>query len=236
MLYLVGLGLNVEGISEKGAKIVGNADKIYLENYTVEFPYSIEEMEKSLNVNKIFPAGRSFVESAKALVAEAKKEDVALLVYGSPLMATTHIALLEQAKEENVEAKIIHAASIFDAIAETGLQAYKFGKTASLPKFPAESYLEIVKDNQRIKAHTLILVDIGYGFKDALVRLEKDASTKKIKLGKMAVCSRLGNSDGKIVYGSFDGLKDKEIEAPFCFVIPGEMHFLEEEVLEGYGI
>ena len=233
MLYLIGLGLNEKGLSKGAADAVKRADKAYLENYTVEFPYSISTLEKELGV-KIFPANRDLVEHAKELISEAAKKDVALLVYGSPLMATTHIALLEEARKSKVKTKVLHAASVFDAVAETGLQAYKFGKTASMPKFPAESYLEILEGNQKIKAHTLILVDIGYKFKDALARLGDDANKKNVKLDKIVVCSRLGNNDGKIVYGSLEKLQNEGIMAPFCFVIPGELHFLEREVLENF--
>ena len=44
MLYLIGLGLNENGISKQGLDVIGKCKKIYLENYTVEFPYSISDL------------------------------------------------------------------------------------------------------------------------------------------------------------------------------------------------
>ncbi len=100
MLYLIGLGLDVKGISLQGLEATKKCKKIYLENYTVDFPYSLKELEKSIE-RKIIPSDRNFVENGiEDLVKEAKKENVALLVYGSPLTATTHMSLIQEAKEQ----------------------------------------------------------------------------------------------------------------------------------------
>ena len=233
MLYIIGLGLNLKGASLEALDAISEADLVYLENYTVDFPYSENELEKELGV-KIFSADRNFVENMEDLIDESKKKKVALLVYGSPLTATTHISLIEEAEKKGVKVKVIYAASVFDAVAETGLQLYKFGKIASMPKFPAESYLEIVAANKKIKAHSLILIDIGMELNDAIERLSSDCKNKKIKLDKIVVCSRLGTSEAEIVYGNLKDLIKLEIKKPFCIIIPGEMHFLEKEVLENF--
>jgi len=233
MLYLIGLGLNFDGISKFGLEIVKSCKRVYLENYTVDFPYSVGELQEVLD-KKIIPADREFVESCE-IVDEAKKMDVALLIYGSPLTATTHIILIQEAKACNVKCKVIYSASVLDAVAETGLQLYKFGKIASMPawknNFAPTSFMEIVKENNSISAHSLILVDIGLDFQDALNQFEKSAKEHKIKLGKIAVCSRLGTRHRKIFYEKLEELKEREVLAPYCFIIPGKMHFVEEEML-----
>jgi len=240
MLYLIGLGLNLNSISKEALEVLKKCKKVYLENYTVEFPYSSEELEKSLG-KKILQADRSFVESLK-IVSEASEENVALLIYGSPLTATTHITILEECKKQKVEFRVLYNASVLDAVAETGLQLYKFGKITSMPRWEAEkhftpdSFMEIVKENSKIGAHSLILVDIGLAFSDALGELERSAKNHKIKLRSFAVCSRLGTGEGEIFYGTLKDFRGKEIRAPFCFVIPGKMHFVEEEVLKDYFI
>lgn len=226
MLYIIGLGLNEKSISLEGIEAIKKCRKIYLENYTVSFPYVVEELEKNIG-KKVMNVDRGDVESNK-IVNEAKKEDIALLVYGSPLTATTHITLIEEAKKQKVKHKIIYNASVFDAIAETGLQLYKFGKITSIPAFEADSFLEVVKDNQKINAHSLILVDIGLEFDKAIKRIEKMAK------GKVVVCSKLGTENKKIFYGTIKELESKKVEAPFCFVLPAKLHFMEEEVLESF--
>ena len=205
MLYIIGLGLNVNGISKQGIEKLSKCKKVYLENYTVEFPYSLGELKQAID-KKIIPLGREDVESFK-IIDEAKKCDVALLVYGSPLSATTHISLVNEAKASEVKCKIIYSASIFDAVAETGLQLYKFGKTASMPKwdlkknFIPDSFVEIIKDNQKINAHTLLLIDIGLKFEDAIKQLKDSLEKHKTKIDKIVVCERLGAKGKKIAYG-----------------------------------
>ena len=92
MLYIIGLGLDVDGISKYGLDTVMRCKRVYLENYTVEFPYAISVIEQMIG-KKLKIADRKFVESME-LIDEATRMDVVLLVYGSPLTATTHIALL----------------------------------------------------------------------------------------------------------------------------------------------
>ncbi len=232
MLYIIGLGLNLGGISQFGLSVVKKCKKVYLENYTVEFNYSKGQLEEALD-KKIIEADREFVEGLE-IVDEAKKMDVALLVYGSPLTATTHISLIQEAKRLGIKYQVIHNASILDAVAETGLQLYKFGKIASMPDFEADSFMDIVKENQSIGAHSLILIDIGLEFKKAIERLEKVANEKNIEIDKLVVCSKLGANGKRILYNKIKDLQDEEIRAPFCFVIPGKLHFVEKEVLEGF--
>ena len=238
MLYIVGLGLNEKGISLEGLGAVKKCKKVYLENYTVEFPYEIVELEKVIG-NKVVLLDREDVESSR-LVEESKEEDVCLLVYGSPLFATTHISLIEDCKKDEVEVKMIYSASIFDALGKTGLQLYKFGKISSMPKWDDKnkptSFLDFVKENEKIGAHSLILVDIGLSFNKAVEQLVVTGKSERVELDKILVCSRLGNEDGKIFYSKIEDMKVEEIEAPFCFIIPGKMHFLEKEVVERFGL
>ncbi len=233
MLYIIGLGLNNRGISKEGMLALEKCKKVYLESYTVNFPYELIDLK--LN-KKIFPLKREDVETNR-LIQEAKSINVALLVYGSPLFATTHMSLILDAEKQKVKVKVIYSASVFDAIAETGLQLYKFGKITSLPAFDDKyetDFLKYVKENQSINAHSLILIDIGLRFQDVLKRLEEHSKKEDDRLDKIVVCSRLGTEESKIYYGDINKLKNKEIKEPFCFIIPGEMHFLEKEALERF--
>jgi diphthine synthase len=228
MLYIIGIGLNEKGISLEAEEIVKKADRVYLEDYTVEFPYKLENLKLG---KKVIPINRDEVESNK-LIEEAKKQDIVLLVYGSPLTATTHISLIQEAKKQKVKYKVIYSASVFDAVGETGLQLYKFGKITSIPNFNADSFIEIVKENKKINAHSLILVDIGLGFQEALERLENAVNKNNFKIDKLVVCSMLGTDNSKIYYNDISKLKKLNVKAPFCFIIPGKLHFLEEEFLK----
>lgn len=237
MLYIIGLGLNSDGISKYGLEILQKCKRVYLENYTVDFPYSIGELRETLG-KKIIEADREKVESLE-IVDESAKMDVALLVYGSPLTATTHISLIQEAKRLRIKSKIIYNASILDAIAETGLQLYKFGKIASMPawkkSFTPDSFVKIIQENQSMKAHSLILIDIGLELPDALDQLEKSAKTHKIPLKKIVLCQALGTKHKKIKYREIWELKEiKNIKKPYCLIIPSKLHFLEKEILNEF--
>lgn len=238
MLYLIGLGLNFDSISKRGLEKVKKCKKVYLESYTVDFPYSKNKLEEVIG-KKIISADRSFVEGL-SLIDEAAKKDVALLVYGSPLTATTHITLLDEAKKSRVKIKIIYNASIFDAVAGTGLQLYKFGKIASMPmwdekkSYKPDSFMELVKENQSIGAHSLILTDIGLKFPQAIKQLKSAAKENSIKLGKIVICQILGTRQSKILYRNIEEAEEYNVGLPYCIIIPGKLHFMEKEILDHF--
>lgn len=238
MLYLIGLGLELEGISKKGLETAKRCKRIYLEKYTVDFPYSLKDIEEVIG-KKVIPAERIFVESME-IVDEAKKMDVALLVYGSPLTATTHISLLQEAKRCRVKVEVIYSASILDAVAQTGLQLYKFGKITSMPKwdigknFAPDSFIQIIKENLSISAHTLILIDIGMNFDEALRQLRISAERNNLQLDRLVVCQSLGTKKKKISYKNIYELENENVRRPYCIIIPSKLHFMEKEILEEF--
>ena len=237
MLYLIGLGLNEKSLSKEALEIIPRCKRVYLENYTVDFPYTEQQLVDEIG-KKVVPADRTKVESME-MVDEAKKMDIALLIYGSPLTATTHITLIHEAIASGVKYRVIQNASIFDAIAETGLQLYKFGKTTSMPKwkksYEPDSFMEIVKENQSIKAHSLILIDIGLDIKRAIEQLEKSAKKHEIKLSKLIVCQCLGTKRKKILYRNIDEIREfSGVQKPYCLIIPGQLHFVEKEFLKNF--
>jgi len=237
MLYLIGLGLNERGISKEGLLALEKCKKIYLDEYTVDFPYDTEQLK--LGKKKIIGLNRLDVES-DMLIKEAKSINIALLVYGSPLFATTHISLILDAEKEGIRTKVIYSASVFDAIAETGLQLYKFGKITSMPRWGTNfepDFMHYVKQNQDINAHSLILVDIGLEFERALIQLRENGTENKVNMEKTIVCSALGTDHQHISYGTLEQLKKlRGVPKPFCFIIPEDMHFIEKEAVERFDI
>ena len=244
MLYLIGLGLDKKDISFSSIEKIKKCKKIYLESYTISFPYPVKDLEKFLSTAakkkiKLIISDRELMENnIKKIIREAKYEDIAILIYGDPLAATTHASIIEEAKQDKIKYELLHAPSIFTGISNTGLQLYKFGKTTSIPKwqdnFKPMSFFNIILENQAIKAHTLILSDIGLKLEDALRELAQAAiANDKDILGEtIFICSKLGTRNEKITRTKISQLiKDKKLQAqikePFCFVYPGEMHFFE---------
>ena len=231
MLTLIGLGLNDEkDISIKGLEIVKNADIVYLENYTSSLQCSKQALDKFYG-KEIQLLEREVLEDATAILSQAAYNNIVLLIVGDVFSATTHISLFQEAKQKGIEVKVVHNASVLNAIGITGLELYKFGKTTSLPKWTKNyspmSFIETVKENQSIEAHTLLLIDIGLNFSSCKEQLKESG----FKNEKIIVCSRLGVKS-KIFYDSLDKVPENKIEAPYCIIIPGSLSENEKESLE----
>jgi diphthine synthase len=98
------------------------------------------------------------------ILRDAHDQDVALLVVGDPFGATTHTDILLRARSLGIPTRVIHNASIMNAIGACGLQLYNFGQTVSLVFFTdtwrPDSFYDRVRENAELGTHTLILLDI----------------------------------------------------------------------------
>jgi len=243
-LYLIGLGLNDEkDISLKAVENLKKCDTVYVEFYTNKWHGDLKTLEKIIG-KKIEALPREKVES-EMLVEKAKEKTVALLIPGDPLSATTHLELIETAKLENIEVKIIHSSSIYTAVAESGLQLYKFGRATTLcyPEkgFAPESPYEAITENQKLGLHTLVLLDvkpdrnmtINEGL-ELLLKLEEKKLASAITLSsKIIACCQLGGKAQTMIYDTVENLLKKDPTAvPACILVPGKLNFKEEEFLE----
>jgi diphthine synthase len=234
-LVFIGLGIDEGYITLKGMEEAKKCDKLFAEFYT-------SKVFRSLDFGKdIEVLGREEVEDGRRILDEAEKKRVALLVPGDPMAATTHLQLRLEAKKRGIDVKIICGVSIFSAVPSLlGLQHYKFGRTVSLPWprdgfFPKSPYNSI-KENQPL--HTLVLLDTepqmsaNEGIK-ILLAIEKEERTGVLKEDRLVcVVARAGSDDCTIKAGRAGELVDFNFGAtPHAIVIPGELHFMEEESL-----
>ncbi|HLC66247.1 MAG TPA: diphthine synthase [Candidatus Nanoarchaeia archaeon] len=241
MLYLIGIG--VGDFTVRGLAIARNCRTIFAEIYTSVI--DIPKLELQLG-KKIQSADRDLIErNADTLLAEAKEHDVALLIAGDPLLATTHIDLLLRAQAENIRTEVINHCSIFSLVARTGLQLYKFGKTTSIP-FPEKNFksttpYSVFKQNQSIDAHTLFLLDLRpteqrYLTIPEAIALLREMSEGKLPLTTMAIGgARLGMPNECVRFGMLQQLIQEEFgEPPYCLIIPAKLHFTEREFLDQF--
>lgn len=168
MLFIIGLGLSdLEDVTLKGLKAIESSDKIYLEHYTSILGGG-EAYYKELEAfykKPIVLADRTMVEqNSDEIIESAKTCTVSFLVVGDPFGATTHTDLVLRAIEKGVKYKIIHNASIMNAIGCCGLQLYSFGETVSicywLDNWRPKSYFLKICENKARGLHTLCLLDI----------------------------------------------------------------------------
>jgi diphthine synthase len=250
MLYLIGLGIYDEhDIPLRALEILGDVERVYAEFYTSASNVNLKNLEKFIG-KRIQILDRPDLEEhpEENVLKDSLEEKTALLVSGDPMVATTHTDLILRARKLGIETKIIHASSIYSAIAETGLQIYKFGKTTSVP-FPEKSYsptspYDVLRDNIRTGLHTLFLLDVKPAEKrfmsvnDAIkILLVIEGCKRENMFTEETRCvgaARLGNNS-IIKFGQVRNLLEYDFgKPPHVLIVPGELHFMEEEMLKTF--
>uniref|UniRef100_A0A6A7G0F1 diphthine methyl ester synthase n=1 Tax=Hirondellea gigas TaxID=1518452 RepID=A0A6A7G0F1_9CRUS len=177
MFYLIGLGLgDPSDVSIKGKQIIKRCQKVYLEAYTSIMLHGAKEDLEAYYGRSIDVADREMVEqNASELMmgtagatsqglADSSATDVALLVVGDPLGATTHTDLILRAKKNGIPVSIINNASVLTAVGLTGLDMHRFGEVVSIPfweeTWKPKSFYDKIAKNLKDGLHTLCLLDI----------------------------------------------------------------------------
>lgn len=272
MLYIIGLGLGDErDITLRGLEAVKKCEKLYMEAYTSLLSFGLSSDGLS-NLEKLYGkpftvADREMVEEkSDDMLLEARNADVAFLVVGDPFGATTHTDLVVRAKKLGVDVKVVHNASVMNAIGVCGLQLYRYGETVSLPFFTEtwrpDSFYEKIQRNRALGLHTLCLLDIrvkeptleslARGRKqyepprymtiktaiEQLLEVEQGRGTSAYNQDTICVgLARLGSEDQLVVAGSMKQLLTVDFGPPLhCLVIAGETHPIEEEMLGFFSV
>jgi diphthine synthase len=192
---------------------------------------------------------RWFVEDGRDILEKASNTEVALIMYGDPLIATTYIELYIRATKRSIRAEVIHSASgITSLIGESGLQIYKFGRTSTIMSEPqsAISVYNTVLDNLLLGNHTLILTEynetkesISPFFLDPndAMKMLLDVENNQRSLAftedtYLLVASRIGRPDKKIISGQTRSLLGNRYgSGPHSLIVPGRLHFVEKEAI-----
>ena len=250
-LTLVGLGLyDEEGITVRGMKELENADFVFAESYTSCLtPGSIERLAGRTG-KSIQQVSRTDVEDAGLILEKALGNRVVLVVPGDPMTATTHVDLRLRATRKGIDTTIVNGVSALTAVPGLlGLQHYKFGRTTTVP-FPAEGYsptspYEVVRDNLGRGLHTLVLLDIdsenshymtaNQGL-NLLTNMEERIGAG-ILSDRTLVCvvARAGHPDTSVRAGPLGMISGEDFGPPLhTLVVPGRLHFMEEEALRTF--
>lgn len=251
MLTFIGLGLFDEhDVSLKGLEAIQEADRVYAEFYTSCLMGTTLVTMEEFYGKKVSLLSREDVEQRPEWLIEAKDNNVCFLTGGDTMVSTTHVDLRLRAKKLGIETRLIHGASIASAVSGlTGLQNYRFGKSASIP-YPYESRrgarvisetpYDIIKQNIEMGLHTLVFLDIdnkkGYMTVNNGLELLLEIEEKKggkLMYSNIAVGIARAGSEKPVVKADYaERLKNFNFGKPLhILVIPGKLHFLEAEAL-----
>ncbi|CAO3643854.1 unnamed protein product [Cunninghamella blakesleeana] len=244
MLYVIGLGLSDEtDITVKGLEAIKKSERVYLEAYTSILTVGKEKLEEYYGKDVIVADCEMVESDSDAILANADTLDVSFLVVGDPYGATTHTDLVIRARELNIPVKVIHNASIMNAIGACGLQLYNFGQTISIVFFTdtwrPDSFYDKIKENHDLGLHTLCLLDIkvkeqsienlARGRKiyepprymtvnqavEQLLEIEENRQSGICSPDSLAIgCARIGTDTQKIVAGTLKELEHVDFGGP----------------------
>ena len=203
-------------------------------------------------------------KAEETILKDASEGDTAFLIIGDVFGATTHVDLALRAKKAGIEIKYFNNASIMNAIGVSGLELYKFGKTTSMVFFednwkPTTAY-DVVEMNKKNGMHTLVLLDIKTAesskedilkgndkplpprfmtVNDCLkqfIEIEKEKKKGLFDENTIVVgCARIGCDDFIVKSGTVKELTSFDFGGPLhCVIVPGDLHFMEEEFLNSY--
>ena len=248
-LTFIGLGLHDDsGVSLKGLQEMIDSDIVFAEDYTSRLETGAYSNLERRIAKSIQTLDRKSVEDGSIVLEACRDKRVSFLVVGDPMGATTHVDLRLRAVKAGISTAIIHGASILTAVPGIlGLQNYKFGRTTTIP-FPQEGYAptspyDVVSENLSRGLHTMVLLDIdaersrfmtaNEGFQ-ALVDMERRVARGTIEPRTLVcVVARAGAPDCLAMAGPISEMATQDFGLPLhAIVVPGKLHFMEEEALE----
>ncbi|NPA23936.1 MAG: diphthine synthase [Crenarchaeota archaeon] len=252
-LYIVGAGVYPDYISLRGVEILRKVARAFCELYTS--PISLETLLKVLRNyvedidGKIEIISRREIEdeSCRRIIEELKKgNDVALLVPGDPMFATTHSAIRIIVRKSGFNCEIVHGVSILNAaVSLLGLSPYRFGPVATVvyPRMgvlPERAY-DVVLHNLRNNLHTLLLLDIrddgGFMTAEEALNILSELEHRRreglfVNDRVIIVLERVGFPDQKVHVATFEEARERRYGAPpHSIVVPSRLSPVEQDLL-----
>ncbi len=248
VLFLVGIGLCEDDITLKAKDVCSRCD-LFLERYTSLVDDNRIKFIEKLFGKRIQQLDRADMEEDNKVILElAKNNDVAVLISGDPLVATTHKILYIDAKKLGIKVEVVHAASVMSvAIGESGLDFYRFGKVCTIPKWHVHyspvSFYETIRLNMQNNEHSLVLLDYDPIVESSLqmpdVVKELKAAESEYKSGivtsetMVVVLNNLSQSQAVKAFVKFGELEKLNInKGPTVIIIPAKLTSIEQEVLD----
>ncbi len=241
----MGLGLGSPDYFTRAAlRELERSDVVYLDTYTGFLEErAISELRGLLGERLVLAKRRDLEEGSRELIELAGKEEVSVAVPGDPLIATTHSSLIVEAVRRGVRWRVVHGVSVLSAaISRSGLSAYRFGRTVTLPKIVGreeyEAIYRTITSNFELGLHTLVLLDTADGGLKAqeamrsLLGIESSTGSNLLETSHVLAMARIGLEDETVVCGkACDVLSSVLPPPPHVLIVPGKLHFAEREFL-----
>jgi len=236
MIGFVSAGFNPpSSLTMEEIDFLDASDKIIVDTFTSPF-----YLKNYKNRDLIF-ADREKLENYEWIFQLEGR--VAIVISGDSFSATTHFNIYSEAVKRGLEVKAFHNATIVPlAATRLGLQLYKIGPVVSLPRFsekfrPISPY-EKIKRNKEMKLHTIILLDISPPMTlnealEELLWMEREMKERLFtSTTKIGIISCLGMPEETIKFSTIEKLASESgFKPPLTIVLPGDLHFQEEENL-----
>ncbi|HID43066.1 MAG TPA: diphthine synthase [Archaeoglobaceae archaeon] len=246
MLVFIGIGLwDEKDITLKGYELAKEADEIFIEFYTSKLMgTTAEKIERMLGREIKILERSDLEENSKIIVKKAAEKDIAILVPGDPVIATTHSAITLEARNMGVEVRVVHNASIITAVCGlTGLHNYRFGKSASV-SHPhggkvSRAPIDVIRDNLCINAHTLLFLDLNPEPMtiNQAIEILNIADEENILENCYAVgVARAGSENAFVRCDRLNVLKEVDFGEPLhtLVILAEKIHFTEFEYLKEF--
>jgi len=248
MFYLIGIGLKPGHLTLEARQAIGGCDRVFLDTYTSTYAEGSAEDLKKVVEKPIIALGRKGIEEDFHLVlkeAKASGENVALLVFGNALSATTHVQLLLDAKKKGLETRVVAGISIYNFLGAIGLDQYRFGRTCTIvaPKenYGPESFYDVIESNYNNGLHSLCLLDIE-AEKDKLMtvaealailaKIEKKKGKGILKKATLIGLFSLGNEKQKVKVAALNVLMRSSFALfPQSLIVAASLTEKEQEAL-----
>lgn len=249
-LYIIGLGLAPDLITIRALNVLRRVKKVFIERYTGLLVLN-EELNAILKGKDLQELSRKDLEEleGEVIFKNLRKHDVAILVPGDPLVATTHASIIIEAYKKGYEVEVVPGVSIIpNALTMAGLMIYKMGKPVTIV-YPKEGIIydypyDVIKDNDLRNLHTLLLLELdmeknivmkAHEAIDILFKIEEVRKEGVIRPDRLAVAvAALGSKNQRICFDTLENLRTISMdEIPQTLIITSpKLHFMEEEMLK----
>lgn len=247
MLFLVGLGLSDKDIS-LGAIDACKRCELYIDRFTSRVSdETLAYIKNATGKNATELSRTQMEENARDIVALSSKKDVAILVGGDPLIATTHKILYIEARRQGIKVRYVHSNSIIiSSIGESGLDFYRFGSPCTIPRwthhYSPVSFYEKMALNLKNNEHTILLLDFvsetgtTMPLIDAasiLTKAEEHYKQGIIKSDtRLILLHNIGMTDSKITTISISDQSLDDYKGVNILILPSQLTDIEKEAFE----